>query len=89
MLSLDPSTPAGVCDLTGTTLTYQAAGSCVVNANQAGDDSYAAAAEVQQTIWVTARAVGSGAPVGSPPQITASVTSPRRPPPAGTAPRSP
>jgi hypothetical protein len=34
------------------TVTYLAAGSCVVDANQAGNAKYAAAPEVQRTIKV-------------------------------------
>jgi len=36
----------------GTTVSYLAAGSCVIDANQAGDASYSAAPQVTQTIAV-------------------------------------
>jgi hypothetical protein len=50
--SVDPSSGAGVCSVSGDTVSYTAAGSCVIDANQAGDTDYAAAAQVQQTIAV-------------------------------------
>jgi hypothetical protein len=43
---------AGVCTLSGSTVTYTAAGSCVIDANQAGNGAYAAAPQAQQTITV-------------------------------------
>jgi eukaryotic-like serine/threonine-protein kinase len=41
-----------VCTVSGNTVTYVAGGSCVVDANQAGNAQYAAAPEVQRTIKV-------------------------------------
>ncbi len=58
--SVDSSSGAGVCDVSGTngaTVNYTAVGSCVVDANQAGSDGYTAAPQVQQTITV-----GQGTP---------------------------
>jgi hypothetical protein len=52
MLSVDPASGAGVCTLSGSTVTYAAAGSCVIDANQAGNATYAAAPQVQRTITV-------------------------------------
>jgi len=46
---------SSVCTIAGSTVTFQSVGSCVVNANQAGNANYAAAPEVQQTF-----AVGQG-----------------------------
>ena len=57
VFSVDPSSGAGVCSLSGTngsSVTYLAAGTCVIDANQAGGNGYAAAPQVQQTITVTA-----------------------------------
>ena len=57
VFSVDASSGAGVCSVSGTngsTLTYLAAGTCVVDANQAAGNGYAAAPQVQQTITVTA-----------------------------------
>jgi hypothetical protein len=52
VLSVDSSSGAGVCTLSGGTVTYATAGSCVIDANQAGNGTYAAAPEVQRTITV-------------------------------------
>jgi len=46
---------AGVCSISGTTVSMTGVGTCVVNANQAGNASYAAASQVQQSF-----AVGKG-----------------------------
>jgi hypothetical protein len=43
-----------VCTVSGSTVSYAAAGSCVIDANQAGNATYAAAPQVQQTIKVQA-----------------------------------
>jgi hypothetical protein len=44
-----------VCTVSGGTVTYAAAGSCVIDANQAGNATYAAA-QAQQTITVNGQA---------------------------------
>ena len=38
--------------MSGATVSYTAAGQCVIDANQAGTSTYAAAPQVQQTITV-------------------------------------
>lgn len=48
--SLDASSTA--CTLSGSTVAFTAAGSCVINANQAGDATYAPAPTMQQAITV-------------------------------------
>ena len=56
VFSVDPSSGAGVCTTSGAdgaTVTYAAAGSCVIDANQAGNATYTAAPQVQQTIPVS------------------------------------
>ena len=53
--SVDATSGPGVCSLSGATLTYESSGSCVVDADQAGNADYAAAATVTQTISVTLR----------------------------------
>jgi hypothetical protein len=50
--SVDPASGPGVCTLSGSTVTYTGSGSCVIDANQAGNATYAAAPQVQQTITV-------------------------------------
>ena len=54
-VTLDATSGAGVCSLSGATLTYLAVGTCVVDANQAGDAAYNAAPQVQVPILVTLR----------------------------------
>ena len=71
VFSVDPSSGPGVCTVSGATVTFTAAGSCVIDANQAGTGGYAAAPQVQRTITV------SGAPVSGMPQ-----GQPKTPPPA-------
>ena len=59
--TIDPSSTLGACSLTGSALTYTGVGSCVIDANQAGNANYAAAPQVQQTI-----AVGKGSQAVTP-----------------------
>jgi eukaryotic-like serine/threonine-protein kinase len=54
VFSVDPSSGPGVCAVSGNTVTYTAAGSCVIDANQAGAGRYADAPQVQRTIMVNA-----------------------------------
>ncbi|HTS95940.1 MAG TPA: spherulation-specific family 4 protein [Streptosporangiaceae bacterium] len=56
VFSVDASSGPGVCSVSGangSTVNYLAAGSCVIDANQAGGNGYAAAPQVQQTITVS------------------------------------
>jgi hypothetical protein len=53
VLSVDPSSGAQVCALSGTVVTFGRTGTCVIDANQAGNDDYTAAPQVQRTIAVT------------------------------------
>jgi hypothetical protein len=50
--SIDPSS-TGVCTISGSTVSFAGSGSCRVNANQAGNASYQAAAQVQQAFTVS------------------------------------
>jgi Spherulation-specific family 4 len=57
VFSVDASSGAGVCSVSGAngaTVNYLAAGSCVIDANQAAGNGYDAAPQVQQTITVSA-----------------------------------
>jgi Putative Ig domain len=65
--TVDPSSGTGVCSVTGNIVSYTAVGSCVIDANQAGDSEYAAAPQVSQTITVNAQLVvtTSSLPAGS------------------------
>ena len=57
------SMTTGVCTVSGSTLTFVTAGTCTINANQAGDATYGAAAQVAQTFAVAA--VVPGAPTAA------------------------
>ena len=68
VFTVDASSGSGVCSVSGTngtTLTYNAAGSCVVDANQAGNSNYSAATQVQATITVSAATTFSVTDLGS------------------------
>ena len=55
VFTVDPSTAAGVCSVSGTngtTVTFTGAGTCVIDANQAGNDNYFPAPQVQQGVTV-------------------------------------
>jgi Spherulation-specific family 4 len=59
VFSVDASSGAGVCSVSGTngsTVSYLAAGTCVIDANQAGGNGYAAAPQVRQAIMVSTNA---------------------------------
>lgn len=77
VFSVDASSGAGVCNVSGTNGTavnYTAPGDCVVDANQAGDADYSAAPQVQQTITVSQPSPPSFG--GSPPAPTTTTTVP-------------
>ncbi len=61
VLSVD-NPGAGLCTLSGRTVTYTAVGACVIDASQAGNGTYAAAPQIQQTITVTGTIDGTGGP---------------------------
>ena len=55
VFSVDPATATGVCSVSGTngvTVSYTGAGSCVIDANQAGNSLWQAAPQVTQVIAV-------------------------------------
>jgi hypothetical protein len=55
VFTVDASSGAGVCTVSGadgSTVNYAAAGSCVIDANQAGNANYTAVPQVQQIITV-------------------------------------
>jgi hypothetical protein len=63
-ISIDASSGAGVCSLSGATLTYLKAGTCVVVAQQTGDQAYTAASPETRSIAVTLHSFAPG-PVAS------------------------
>jgi hypothetical protein len=78
---------AGVCSISGSTVSFTGAGTCTVNADQAGNSSYSAAAQVQQsftvstpskssqTITFTSTAPSSASIGGTPYHVTATASS--------------
>jgi eukaryotic-like serine/threonine-protein kinase len=64
VLSVDPSSGAQVCALSGTVVTFGRTGRCVIDANQAGNDDYTAAPQVQRKITVTVTPQYYGGEVG-------------------------
>jgi hypothetical protein len=52
-LSVDPSSTNSACSITGSTVSFDHAGTCVVDADQAGNDQYAPAVTAQESIVVT------------------------------------
>ena len=63
-LTIDSTTSAN-CSISGGVVSFTAAGSCTIDANQAGNASFSAAPQVQQTFTV-ASAVTTGAPIAKP-----------------------
>ena len=51
--SIDPASRS-VCSISGSTVTFNTPGTCVIDANQAGDTRYQAAPQAQQTVKVSA-----------------------------------
>ncbi len=91
VFSLDPSSGAGACGLSGDTVSYTGAGNCVIDANQAANADYSAAPQLTQTILIrsattTAAVTVSPAvpPVGQTVSYTATVTDRSGPAPTGT-----
>jgi hypothetical protein len=57
VFSVDPSSDPGVCSVSGnngSSVSYAAEGNCVIDANQAGNNSWSPAPQVTQTITVVA-----------------------------------
>jgi large repetitive protein len=63
--SIDPSSTSG-CSISSTTVSFpRPAGTCVIDANQAGNGTYAAAPQVQQAFTVSVLAITTGALPGA------------------------
>jgi hypothetical protein len=52
--SIDSASTAGACKISGSAVSFTGAGTCIVDANQADNTTYAAAPQVQQTITISA-----------------------------------
>jgi hypothetical protein len=57
--SIDATSTAGACSISGSTVSLTGVGTCVVDANQAANTNYAAAARMQQSFLIAA-ATGTG-----------------------------
>ena len=53
VFSVDPASSTGACTLSGAMVSFTGTGSCVLDANQAGNNAYLQATQVQQVILVT------------------------------------
>lgn len=80
-LSIDAAA-AGVCSISASSVSFQSAGTCIIDANQAGDADYQPAPQVQQSFAVARRdqtiaftSTPSGAEVFGGPAYTVTATS--------------
>ena len=64
VFSVGPGSGAGVCTVSGNAVSFHATGTCVIDANQAGNAEYAAAPQVQRTITVTKTSYNPGGEEG-------------------------
>jgi hypothetical protein len=83
VFSIDPSSTAGACSISGSTVSFSGAGTCQVDANQAGGTGYSAAPQIAQSFAIAAAAgTGGGSsapkPVAPVASITKTVISPRK-----------
>lgn len=63
VLSIDGASDAGACSISGGTVGFTGAGTCLIDANQAGNAGYTAAPQVQQSISIGYATSGFLAPV--------------------------
>ena len=71
VFSVDPVS-AGACSIVGATVSFDAAGTCVIDANQAGNSQYQDAAQQQQTVTIVELCeAGSYSATGAAPCIPA------------------
>ncbi len=52
LFSIDSSSTKGACSISDSLVTFSAPGTCVIDANQAGDSGYSAAPQVQMVVFV-------------------------------------
>ena len=62
VFSIDAASTAGACTISGNIVSFAGAGTCVIDADQAGDANYAAAPQVQQRIVIAARVLATPTP---------------------------
>lgn len=67
---IDPSSAAGACAMSGGTVSFTGAGTCVIDANQSGNIDYTAAPQAQQTVTISGYTFsGFQPPVANPPTV--------------------
>jgi multisubunit Na+/H+ antiporter MnhE subunit len=52
VFSIDPSSTAGACSVSGSSVSFTGVGTCTIDANQAGSSTYLAAMQVQQSFTI-------------------------------------
>jgi hypothetical protein len=62
VFTIDPSSTSGVCDISGGVVSFTGVGTCVIDANEAGNANYGAAPQVQQSFDVVNSSTVAGAP---------------------------
>ena len=78
VFSIDPSTTNHACSISGGTVTFNHAGTCVIDADQAGDADYTAAPTAQQQVAAESAATLTALTIG-PSSLSVSVTAPSVP----------
>ncbi len=58
-LSIDKATTKGACKLAGKTVSFKKPGTCIIDANQAGNSAYLPAPQLQQAMTITATAAAT------------------------------
>jgi hypothetical protein len=74
MVTFSTSSAATICTVSGTTVNYVGAGSCVILADQAGNADYLAAPQVSRTVTVTGNAFAITGRSSASPQNTTAVS---------------
>ena len=66
VFSIDSSTSSGTCTLDNDVVSFAADGTCVIDANQSGNETYLQAQQVQQVVTVGSSSMSSGSSAGTP-----------------------
>lgn len=69
ILSIDPSSTASACSVSESIVSFTGVGVCVIDADQAGDNDYLPAPQVQQTFTITYAFSGYLNPIANPPIV--------------------
>ena len=74
--SMDSSSTSGACSISGATVSLVGAGTCVIDAKQAGNATYSVAPQVQQSFTIVASGSSGNGPGSSPPNSSEAPNSP-------------